>query len=65
MTLLVHGQVASGFATLIKLLVEGLVAAVKQIDLRPVKGRIIVLVVVAVLVTQIPRAIEEIDRKEN
>lgn len=56
MTLLVHGQVASGFAQLVKLLVEGLVATVEQIDLGPVKGRIIVLVVITVLVTQIPRA---------
>lgn len=56
MTILVHGQVASGFAPLVKLLIEGLVAAMEQIDLRPVKGRIIVLVVVSVLVTQIPRA---------
>lgn len=51
MALLVHRQVASGFAPLVKLLVECLVAAVEQIDLGPVKGRIIVLVVVAVLVT--------------
>lgn len=56
MTLLVHGQVASGFTHLVKLLVEGLVATVKQVDLRPVKGRVIVLVVIAVLVTQISRA---------
>jgi hypothetical protein len=56
MTLLVHGQVASGFTHLVKLLVEGLVATVKQVYLWPVKGRVIVLVVIAVLVTQISRA---------
>lgn len=64
MTLLVHGQVASGFTHLVKLLVEGLVATVKQVDLGPVKGRVIVLVVIAVLVTQISRPEEE-DKQTN
>lgn len=63
MTLLVHGQVASGFTQLVKLLVEGLVATVKQVDLGPVKGRVIVLVVIAVLVTQKSRAGHKRDKQ--
>ena len=64
MPFLVHRQVASGFADLIELLVESLVTPVEKVDLWPVKGRVIVLVVVAIFVAQIPRP-DRIEQKKR
>jgi len=64
MPFLVHRQVASGFADLIELFVESLVTPMEKVDLWPVKGRVIVLVVVAIFVAQIPRP-DRIDKKND
>lgn len=51
----IHGPVGARRAPVLALLEERLVAAVQQVDLWPVEGRVVVLVVVAVLIPQVAR----------